>query len=466
MKYLFIILLAIPATSRSQTLEGTWMGKIQGVLPIVFHFSKQPTMDSPQQGAFGLAIQSVTLNGDSLQCTINAPKASYVAVRVNDTTFKGYWIQGTARIPLDIHPQPATATVAIVTHPQTPHPPYPYHSDSVEYDNAAKTVHLGATLTYPETGGPFPVAVLITGSGIQDRDETLLGHKPFAVIADYLTKRGYAILRVDDRTAGLSTGDVQKATTADFANDVETSLAYLKTRKEIDTTRMGLIGHSEGAMIAPMVAARDPWIAFIILLAGPAEGGRATMLYQVARPAEMAGASKAEVQYSRALEGILLDEVVKAKDQNELITTVDSSYRNRILPLADSLRVPADKIESPEQLQTTLKQQGRILLSPWYRFFIAYDPAPDFARLRCPILALGGDKDFQVHNAKDFEVMQQIVNPAEKAKLETHLLPGLNHLFQHCKTCEFSEYGQLSETFSPEALQIMGDWMDKHVRSL
>ena len=140
--------------------------------------------------------------------------------------------------------------MALESRPQTP---YPYNSDSVEYDNADKTVHLGATLTYPKTGGPFPAAVLITGSGTQDRDETLFGHHPFAVIADYLTRRGYAVLRVDDRGAGLSKGDLTKPTSADFAKDVETSMAWLKTQKEIDPSRIGLIGHSEGGMIAPMI---------------------------------------------------------------------------------------------------------------------------------------------------------------------------------------------------------------------
>jgi len=320
-------------------------------------------------------------------------------------------------------------------------------------------VHLGATLTYPFSGGPFPVAVLITGSGIQDRDETIFGHKPFAVIADYLTRRGFAVLRVDDRTAGRSTGDILHATSADFAGDVETSLAYLRTRKEIDTLRMGLIGHSEGGMIAPMVAAADPRVAFIILLAGPVEGGYNTLLYQAVQPLVWAGVSPRYIRFIRKRQELLFRQVATATDTATLMRGVDSTYRALVAQYKDSSIV----MTPPVLYRAEVARQAAGILSPWLKFFIAYDPGPDFRKLTCPILALGGSKDFQVHDSLDLALLPTLVSSTERPNVETRLMPGLNHLFQHCKTCTTEEYGKLEETFSPEVLKVMGDWMEAHL---
>lgn len=460
------------AQSGRKPLDGTWQGMIGGSLPLVFHFVSSPSgeisgsFDSPKQHAMGLSMSSVKVTEDSLVCMINSPAASYTAARVNDSTFTGTWNQGGIHVPLQIRKETDSEAKAYTppVRPQTPHPPFPYNSDSVEYDNAAGTVHLGATLSYPKSGGPFPVAVLITGSGIQDRDETIFSHKPFAVIADYLTRRGYAVLRVDDRTAGLSRGEVRSATSEDFALDVETSLHYLKTRKEIDTTRMGLIGHSEGGMIAPMVAARDKSVAFIILLAGPAEGGYRTMMYQSGKPLVNAGVDASRIKYSAALEDVALRCSAASKDSTELVRCVDSAYRGYPSQLADSLKIPAAEVMSADKYTMMIAAQAHILTSPWWRFFLSYNPHADFASLECPILALGGSEDIQVHNAACFEAMRAMVNQKESRNLDTQLFPGLNHLFQHCHACTVDEYGELTETFSPEALKVMADWMDVHVR--
>ena len=474
-RFIVVVLLCAlyPRTAGAQTtLSGTWMGRIGGSLSVIFHFVSSPsgktsgTLDVPQQGASGLPLSKIVVTPDSLVCTMNAPLATYAAFRLNDSVYIGSWIQGPARVALEIHRLVGAAAAAYAppARPQTPLPPFPYHSDSVEYNNPPGTVHLGATLTYPARGGPFPVAVLITGSGIQDRDETIFGHRPFAVIADYLTRRGYAVLRVDDRTAGLSTGDVVRATSADFADDVETSLAYLRTRREIDTTRMGLIGHSEGAMIAPMVAARDKSVAFIILLAAPAEGGYSTMGYQTLKPLENAKVAMPVIQASVVREKILLDNMLRATTEAAFVHGVDSQYRAFVATRLDSNgRIP-DYLITPDQLKTALTHQAAILVQPWWKFFLSYDPGRDYSKLTCPVLALGGDADIQVDNALDLRLIPELVNPAEKPRVTARLLPGLNHLFQHCHTCTVEEYGHLEETFSPEALQIMGDWLDARIK--
>lgn len=462
---LLLPLLFLAHTALAQApLTGTWTGDVAGI-PLALHFKTSATgqltgtMDSPTQGATGLLIQDIIVAKDSVICLLHIPEARFAAVRTDDSTLSGAWYQSGRSFPLTVHRRdPAKDHVhATPPRPQTPHPPYPYHSDSVEYDNADKTVHLAATLTYPEKGGPFPAAILITGSGIQDRDETLFGHKPFAVIADYLTRRGYAVLRVDDRTAGLSMGDVYKATSEDFAGDVTTSLDWLKKRKQIDPKKIGLIGHSEGAMIAPIVAAKNKNVAFIISLAGPLDG-YATMMYQTAGVLEKFKMNASYIAYSSSREKILLDNIETATDSASLIHGIDSEYRRYYDGIPDSLNSLAVK---PDIYRSALAPMAATLVSPWWKFFIGYNATANLSKVKCPVLLLGGEKDIQVNNAVDIPAIAGILKDHHNSNVEYHLLPGLNHLFQHCLTCTVQEYGQLAETFSPDALGIMADWLDK-----
>jgi pimeloyl-ACP methyl ester carboxylesterase len=474
---LTFVLFLLAGTGRTQTpltspdthspLSGTWTGNIIGV-KLVFHFSSAPsgklegTMDSPQQGATGFPIQDIFIQKDSFTLLMQIPAIRYTAARIDESTLVGTWYQSGRSFPLTIHRLDDSAARAYTPppRPQTPRPPYPYHSDSVEYDNMDKTVHLGATLTWPDKGGPFPAAILITGSGIQDRDETLFGHKPFAVIADYLTRHGYAVLRVDDRSAGLSTGDIASATSADFSRDVETSLAWLRTRKEIDPKKIGLIGHSEGAMIAPMLAARRKDIAFIISLAGPVDG-YATLMYQTLKPLQDAHVGNQLIAYSLTKEKILLDNIKSATDSTSFMNGVDSGYRSYYAAIPDSVRPQYAFAVPPQTLATALAPMARTLASPWWKFLVNYKADTYYRNVRCPVLLMGGEKDVQVPNAVDMETIASMLKDQKNKQVEIHLLPGLNHLFQHCHTCTVPEYAQLQETFSTEALAIMGDWLDK-----
>lgn len=458
--------------SRAQTaapVTGAWAGTIMGI-KLIFHFTAtasgrlEGTLDSPQQGDFGHPFNSIVQGKDSIICTIKTPEARYVGIPTGDSTFWGNWYQGGRTFPLILHRLSAAETQALVTpaRPQTPHPPFPYHNDSVEYDNALKTVHLAATLTYPEKGGPFPAAILITGSGIQDRDETIFGHHPFAVIADYLTRRGYAVLRVDDRTAGLSTGDTKYATTADYAKDVETGFAWLKKNKLIDPKKIGLIGHSEGAAIAPMVAAENKDIAFIISLAGPANG-YSTMMYQAISPLQRSHANEQVTAFEVAKEKMLLDNIKVAADSAAFMQGMDKDYRAYFASIPDSLRPQYNFVPAPDKYLHALAPAARSIITPWWKFLINYQAAAYYTKVHCPVLLLGGDKDFQVSNATDITVIASILKAHHNTNVETHLMPGLNHLFQHCKTCLLQEYGQLEETFSTEVLSIMADWLDKSI---
>ena len=250
---------------------------------LVFHIQKVATgfagtMDSPDQGATGIELSKVELSGDSMVMEVASIGGKASGKMANDSTFTGQWVQGVAVLPLALQ---RMARPTEIKRPQTPRPPFPYKAEDIIYYNEDKSIQYGATITIPNGKGPFPAVLLITGSGQQNRDEELFGHKPFAVMADYLTKQGYIVLRVDDRGVGKTTGEVKSATSKDFAGDVQRSLDHLKARKEVAKTKLGLLGHSEGGMIAQIVAAERADIAFVISMARPVTNSSATFSISV-----------------------------------------------------------------------------------------------------------------------------------------------------------------------------------------
>jgi acetyl esterase/lipase len=313
---------AVTSTVTSAALPvGDWQGALSvsgRSIPLVLHVTGgsehwAATLDSPSQGASGLPVADVVREGAVIRFTIATPRAAYVATLAPDgMTLAGQWMQGGASLPLTMT---RAVTAATPLRPQTPHPPYPYRSEEVGYDNASGHAHLAGTLTLPEGNGPYPAVLLITGSGLQDRDETVFGHKPFLLWADTLTRRGIAVLRVDDRQMGGSTGEVRAATTADFAGDVAAGVAFLRSRRDIDPHRIGLMGHSEGAIIAPMVAARDRGIAFVVMLAGAGVTGEVLMLEQKRLIETAMGMPPAAVEQSGQTMRRFYDAVKDAPDQ-------------------------------------------------------------------------------------------------------------------------------------------------------
>ena len=328
----------------------------------------------------------------------------------------------------------------MVNRPQTPKPPFPYRSEDVGYENTVQKVHLAGTLTLPEGKGPFPVVLLITGSGQQDRDESLLGHKPFLVLADYLTRRGIAVLRVDDRGAGGSTGDFAASTTADFVTDVQAGVAFLKTRADIDQKHIGLIGHSEGGIIAPIVAANDPSVAFIVMMAGSGVPGDQILLFQEKLAMEVAGVAPDKVAHNIAVNRKIFDVIE---------TDVDTATARKqiVALLADQPAAIAD-------------QTAAAFTGPWLRWFAKYDPAPTLRRVHCPVLAIGGSKDVQVPVVLNLPAIRAALKSNPDATVEE--LRGLNHLFQTAGTGNPDEYAKIEETISPSALKVMGDWITAH----
>ena len=346
--------------------------------------------------------------------------------------------------------------------PQTPKPPFEYNSDSVEYDNADNTVHLAGTLSYPKTGGPFIAAVMITGSGLQDRDETVFGHHPFAVIADYLTKNGFAILRVDDRNMGKSKGDVKNATSADFANDAMAGIAYLLQRKEINKNEIGVIGHSEGGFIAPIIYNKWPELAFIISLAGTGVPGSEILLRQQTDAAKELLDSASFSAYYLLTKNTLEDICNNAEKPDSLILeAVKKSYAGWKSSQSDAVLVALHaNIATPEMYAAQISPE----LKPWLKYFISTDPDQFWHNVKCPVLALDGEKDIQVYPGQNIPAIAASLRKAANKNVTTIIFPGLNHLFQHCTKCTVPEYKELEETFAPEVLQAMRDWLKKNIK--
>jgi pimeloyl-ACP methyl ester carboxylesterase len=394
------------------------------------------SFDRPDQGAIGLPAK-MTRTGPHVSVAIDKVGTFEGDVSGDGKTLSGALKQGPVSTPMTF----SRGVFAAARRPQTPVKPYPYREEEVGYPNPAHpNVHLAGSLTLPNGPGPFPAVLLITGSGAQDRDETIFEHKPFLVLADALTRRGIAVLRVDDRGVGGTTGASATDTTFDFATDVEAGVGWLKARKDIDPRRIGLIGHSEGGTIAPIVAHKDPSVAFIVLWDGPGVKGADIISEQVRALNLAAGAPQAVADGARDLQAKVLAALVSSSDPAASHAAIDKVMTGAGAPPVDD-------------------KSFAVLNSPWYRTFVAYDPAPALRALRIPVLAIVGGKDTQVTAAQNIPALKAAL--ASDPKAEVIELPGLNHLLQPATTGGVEEYGKIETTIDPAALKLIGDWVAK-----
>jgi len=439
-----------PKPAKPSDIDGAWMGTLDTgavKLRVVFHIVNTAdgltaTMDSPDQGMTGLPTSSVSRDGATLKIEAKKIGGTYEGKIASDrSSIDGTWSQGGGSLPLVLKPV-KDKTELELKRPQNPVKPYPYREEEVSYDNKAQNVTLAATFTIPPGKGPFPAVLLITGSGPQDRDESLLGHKPFLVLSDYLTRHGVAVLRADDRGVGKSTGVFANATTADFATDAEAGVAFLKTRSEVNPQKIGLVGHSEGGVIAPMIAARNKDVAFIVMMAGTGVPGDQVLPAQSEAIEVATGKDPADAAKSAAKEREMLALVENEKDEMVL----DKELQEKM------------KGEVPDaQIGMQIKQ----LTSPWFRYFLTYDPATALRKVTCPVLALNGSLDKQVIPSQNLPAIRKALGEGGNKHFEADELPGLNHLFQTAKTGSPAEYAQNEETMSPVALERMSGWILK-----
>nr|WP_295922656.1 alpha/beta hydrolase [uncultured Dyadobacter sp.] len=344
-------------------------------------------------------------------------------------------------------------------HPQEPSKPYPYYSEDIAFTNSKTGDLLAGTLTLPGKVGMYPAVVLITGSGPQNRDEEVSGgHKPFLVLADHLTKQGIAVLRFDDRGVGKSTGDFATASSMDFADDVESAVEYLKTRKEIQRSKIGLIGHSEGGTIAPIVASRSKDIDFITLLAAPGIRGDSIMLIQIGLIAKTLGLSESEIALAKTISREAYEIVRNTENDNERNAKLATLAENAFQSFPKKLMPPNI---TKEQF---VSQQVAAVTTPWWIFFLRHNPASSLAKVTCPVLALNGERDMQVTPKENLTAIGNSLKNVNK-RVTTKELPGLNHFFQECEECSPQEYAKLKQTFSPTALMEISTWILEITRS-
>ena len=340
--------------------------------------------------------------------------------------------------PIYLHP--------LGSRPQDPEPPYPYQEEEVLFKNENAGVQLAGTLTYPFEGGPFPCVVLITGSGPQDRDETIMDHRPFLVLSDYLTRLGIAVLRYDERGVGESSGDYNTATSADFAEDARAAIDFLQTQPTIDSRRIGLIGHSEGGLIAPMIASQTTNVAFIVMMAGPGLPGDTILLLQHDLLSRAAGVPESYITQTRIIKENVI-EIVKQQPDNDAAL---SEIRHMIYDAYPTV--------SHAQLEYLVAEYAEFT-SPWMRFFLTYDPRPALEQTQCPVLALNGEKDLQVPPKENLSAIETALQAGGNNQYTIVELPDLNHLFQTAETGAVEEYELIDETIAPAALELMGNWI-------
>jgi pimeloyl-ACP methyl ester carboxylesterase len=442
--------LLVPGVAAAQVapIAGDWYGTLDGKLPVVFHIKADgtATLDSPAQNALGLKASVVAIGGKVRLTLAALPIAFEGTASADGKMLEGQLTQNGGSAPLIMSrtpPAPAAAPAAAPIRPQTPKPPFPYRAEDVTYANPATGLKLAGTLTLPKGAGPFPAVLLITGSGAQDRDETIYGHKPFLLIADALTRKGLAVLRVDDRGMGGSVAFPGSPTLDDDAHDVAASLAWLRARPEIDKARVGLLGHSEGGMLAIRIAADDPKLAFVVLMSTPGGTGASLVVEQVGAILKASGAGEAQVQAATKAQGELLAIVASPQDPATALPAMNAVF--------DRQGLPAD---------AATRKQLPVMLSAHYRSVIRFDPMPYLARIKTPVLAIGGSKDLQVPAAANLAAIKAGLPASTEAT--TQQLPGLNHLLQTAGTGLPSEYGKIEETLAPAALAAIVDWTVAH----
>ena len=407
------------------------------------------TIDIPTQGATGLPLSDIRVAEEDGSVHVKfsirgIPGNPTFDGKLQDGTISGPFSQGGATFSFRLS---RDSVVKDPARPQEPKPPFPYKIEEVAFQN--DTVNLAGTLTLPHGDGPFPAVLLISGSGLQDRDETLVGHKPFWVLADHLSRAGIAVLRVDDPGIGKSTPHPKPPTTADFATDVEAGVAFLKQDNRMG--RIGLIGHSEGGLIAAIVASRNNDVNFIVLMAGPGVPGAELLRKQNERIFDAAGIADERKQNLL----VLLDQLFT------ILTSEDMAEDERRKDVEEIVRKQLEingvpRAQQDEGQVWALAEQS---LTPWMRYFLTFDPRPALEKIRIPVLALNGELDVQVDAEQNLTAIAAALDKGGNQDVTVHRLPKHNHLFQRAKTGLINEYAVIEETLSPKVLDLIRDWV-------
>ncbi|GAB3416333.1 lysophospholipase [Massilia agilis] len=440
--------------AHAEDAQGYWSGNIGGVLQVIVQFDKpasgpwEASISVPAQNLKS-KVEDVVVTPDRIAFALPRFKASYQATwNEQAQVWTGTWTQGRTA-PLELKRTSADALKrkrpqeeAIATSPP------PYSSQEVSFDNETAGVKLAGTFSVPHGHGPFPAVVLVHGSGSINRDADVFGHKLFLVLADYLNRQGIAVLRYDKRGVGKSTGKLRDATMADLAADAEAAVRYLRGRHEVDTRHLGIIGHSEGGMIAPLLASRDPALGFVVMLAGPGIRGDRLLVEQLELLARAQGQPEREIARDRKLH----EEVFAAMLAEPSLEAANAKAR-AIVEAAERRGEQA-----PGRGELFVRRFG----TPWFRAMLDYDPAPALMAVHQPVLVLNGTLDLQVPASIDLAAIRTALRDNPRAVVKE--MPGLNHPFQMAKTGAPAEYVEIEETMAPVALDTIGSWIAATIR--
>jgi uncharacterized protein len=410
-------------------------------------------LSSPGQRIFLMPVDSLNLLNNKISFKVSKFKASYEGeFKIDSSEIVGTWNQGKFNIPLIFYRE---GELGRTNRPQYPFRPYPYNSDSVTFKNENSDITLAGTLTYPKSQGPFPAVLLINGMGPQDRDESMYGHKPFLIISDYLTRHGFAVLRVDDRGTGLSSGNFDSSTTKDFASDALAAVNFLKSNKNVDSTKMGLVGFNEGGLIAALLAAKSNDIKFITLLATPGVPGKEILLDQTLYLQKNMGVPEKEIQQDYRFNNIILNIILSEKDTAKVKQELKKAYKRFISSLGKKYAF------SQKYSTRNIKNQIEFMTKPWFRYYLTYKPDTIFRKVHCPVLILYGENDLQVEPEKNNAAIEKALEEGDNHNYKSKIFPKMNHLFQETENGSPAEYSRIKETFSPKVMQLVVEWMNE-----
>jgi pimeloyl-ACP methyl ester carboxylesterase len=465
---LFVSILFVVKSFAQKPIEN-WSGvlnaggqKIELILHLIKNADNSYTSnwDVPIQKAKGIPSSKTEFNNGQLSIEVKMIGASYEAkLNIAGDKMEGTWGQSGMNFPLNLEPLKEGQASMVIIKPQTPKAPFAYTIKEFTYEGAKTKLTYGATLTYPNDQQKYPLVILITGSGRQDRDETIFDHKPFAVIADYLTKKGFAVLRVDDRGAGKSSGDFSTSTTADFALDVEEHIQYAKSLPMVEANKIGLLGHSEGGLIAPMVAARDKSIAFIVLMAGPGVAITELMAKQNEMVLLSAGINQQAVDAYIPLYERLMKTIISMNDQQAAIDQSKIIVKQWFDQTDKAFVKATTNISTEADINNFATTMAQTLFTKWWKYFAAYNPQPTLQKLSCPVLAINGSADIQVPASINLKGIETALRKGGNKQFSIKQFEGLNHLFQQCSKCTVPEYGELERTIEPAVLDTIGTWL-------
>ncbi len=462
-KLYFLIIFLTSKTLAQSPLIGNWDGAISimgGELIIAVDIKLDSasligTIDIPQQNAIGLPLKNVSFSESKAHFDLaTGPGVAVFDGELKGDTIYGDFSQSGAKGTFHLKKGIATKVAA----PAEPPPPYKEEEVKIQHED----ITLAGTLSLPATAGPYPAVVLITGSGAQNRDEEVMGFKPFKLIADYLTRSGIAVLRCDDRGVGGSAGSMEKATGDDFANDAEAQVKYLLTRSEIDHKKIGLLGHSEGGIIAPMVAARLKDIAFIVLMAGPAVSGDKIISKQIEHLMRAGGATDAEIKTELARQELVYKVVRTNKGWDALKLELQKDAKESLNKMtAEERKAITDE---DKLINTSVDAKIKGAKSPWFKYFIDFDPAKQLEKVKCPVLTLFGELDMQVPLELNKEPMEKVFKKSGNKDYTIHVFPKANHLFQEAITGNPAEYATLKKEFAPGFMDKITDWIKQRAK--